>query len=88
MAPPWSERRTDGRKDAGEAPCGARKLSTPRPPGTSSEDKDKGSASRLKLTRLVVKADGEAEQELYDKFKCWCKKVPGLRARQKEEEEK
>merc|ERR1740138_631841 len=22
-----------------------------------------------------VKADGEAEQELYDKFKCWCKKV-------------
>jgi hypothetical protein len=21
------------------------------------------------------KADGEAEQELYDKFKCWCKKV-------------
>merc|ERR1719230_1355407 len=22
-----------------------------------------------------VKADGEAEQELYDKFKCWCTKV-------------
>ena len=21
------------------------------------------------------KADGEAEQELYDKFKCWCKKA-------------
>ena len=32
-------------------------------------------------TRCEVKTDFEAEQDLYDGFKCWCKKVPGGESR-------